>query len=559
MCHLRDPHTCSEGHHCAPRIENNRTVTAPGLPLTLARLRRALAGASLCLLGACTAVGPDYPGVSPPELPSAWDADAAAADSRAIGSWWQLFSDPVLAGLIEQGARQNLSLAGAGLRIVQARAALGISDALLFPQQQQINGNLSRLYRDDKNFNSAAIGLDVGWEMDIWGKYSRGIESAEANLYASIASYRDVLVSISAEIARNYINYRTAQERMYLSRRNIAIQQRVVDMTQVQFDSGNVSELDVQQARTQLYATESSLPALNIVRLQARNAIAVLLGVRPEDIEPRLALPRDHEQVDLEQRMTRFSRANVEVADYNADSVIPRAPAPDDRIDPQLILRRPDLQVAELRARAQNARTGFTEADLYPRFYLFGSLGLSQTVRSGDSFDAGDAVTASIGPGLSWDVFQYGRIRNRVRIEDARFEEALVNYNRTVLEAVREVSDALQAYRYSLERSDYDFKAVQSSIRAFNISANQYNNGLVSYQRLLSTVEKMTLREDAYAQTRGSIANQVVALYKALGGGWEPFIDQPLLEPETVERMKSRIDWGDYLDPAVLGGGDRDE
>jgi outer membrane protein TolC len=555
--HFSDPGNCRA--NAALAAKTGRSAAGRRQFAARTPVWRALAGVSLCLLAACTVVGPDYPGMEPPALPSAWDATAAAADSRAIASWWDLFSDPTLAELIEQGARQNLSLEAAGLRIVQARAALGISDALLFPQQQQLNGNASRLYRDDKGFNAAAIGLDVGWEMDIWGKYARGIESAEANLYATIASYRDVLVTISAEIARNYINYRTAQERIYLSRRNIAIQQRVVDMTQVQFDSGNVSELDVQQASTQLYTTMSALPALNITRLQARNAIAVLLGARPEDIEPLLALTQDDEDPSLAQSMTRFSRDKVVAAAYKANSVIPEAPEPDQGIDPQLILRRPDLQVAELRARAQSARTGFAEADLYPRFYLFGSIGLSQTVRSGTSFDAGDAVTASIGPGLSWDIFQYGRIKNTVRIEDARFEESLVNYNQNVLEAVREVSDALEAYRYNLERSEYDFKAVQSSIRAFNISANQYNNGLVSYQRLLSTVEKMTVREDAYAQTRGSIANQVVALYKALGGGWEPFIAQPLVKPQTVEQMKSRIDWGDYLEPAIIVGSDRDE
>ena len=176
-------------------------------------------------------------------------------------------------------------------------------------------------------------------------------------------------------------------------------------------------------------------------------------------------------------------------------------------------------------------------------------------MRSGDSFDAVRCRYRHHRPGLSWNIFQYDRIKNQVRIEDARFQESLTNYNQSVLEAVREVSNALEAYRNNVRKSEYDFKAVQASIRAFNISANQYNNGLVSYQRLLSTVEKMTLREDVYAQTRGSIANQVVALYKALGGGWEPFNSQPLVKPATVEQMKSRIDWGDYLRAGNHHGG----
>ena len=522
-------------------------------------LRTLACTSMLTLVSACTVVGPEYEGVQAPALPTSWDTAAAAADSKEASAWWLLFEDAALTDLVKRGASQNLSLEAAGLRIVQSRAALGISDSLLYPQQTQINGNFSYLYRDENDFNSAAAGLDVGWELDIWGKYARGIESAEASLYASIASYRDVLVSISAEIARNYINYRTAQERIYLSRRNIAIQQRVVDMTQVQFDSGNVSELDVQQAKTQLYATQGALPALDNARLQARNAIAVLVGARPEDIEPLLAIEDERDGTSLDQSIIKISREEMVTTDYVESSVIPQAPAPDEQINSQLIMRRPDLQVAELRARAQSAQIGFAEADLYPQLFLFGSVGVSQTVRAGDSFDASDALTAAIGPGLTWNVFQFDRIKNQVRIQDARFQESLASYNQKVLEAIREVTNALDAYRNNVQKSEYDFKAVQASIRAFNISANQYNNGLVSYQRLLSTVEKMTVREDAYAQTRGSMANQVVALYKALGGGWEPFAAQPMLAPSTIEQMKSRIDWGDSLEPETITGADRDE
>jgi outer membrane protein TolC len=477
----------------------------------------------------------------------------------AVGAWWQLFNDPVLSQLIEQGAQQNLAIAAAGLRIVQARAALGISDALIFPQQQQLNGNFSGLYRNEDWFKSAGASLDVGWEMDVWGKYARGIESSEASFYASIASYHDVLVSISAEIARNYINYRTAQERMYLARQNIVIQQRVVEMTQVQFDAGNVSELDVQQAKAQLYATQSTLPTLNSARLQARNALAVLLGTLPEYVEPLLVQGKEQQVPDFEKRLVKMQGSGAHLADYSKYSVIPKAPALKNSVDAQLVMRRPDLQVAELLARAQSARIGLTEADLYPQFFLIGSVGVSQTVRSSNSFDLSDSVTATIGPGLSWNIFQYGRIKNSVRIEDALFQESLTNYNQSVLGAVREVSDAMEGYYNNVEKSKSEYGAVEASIRAFNISFNQYNNGLVSYQRLLSTVETMTLREDAYAQTRGNIANQVVGLYKALGGGWEPFMGKPVIKPETVKQMESRTDWGDYLQPQVIRGEDRDD
>lgn len=524
---------------------------------------RALLGVGLSVaLGACTTLGPDYQTPDVPQLPDQWSGEELADASAEAAQWWLLFNDPPLTSLVELGAAQNLSIEAAGLRIVQARAALGISDALIFPQRQQVSANAGKAYQSEQSFNSAGIGLDVGWEMDIWGKYARGIESSEAILYASIASYRDVMVTISAEIARNYINYRTAQERMSLSQQNIEIQKRVVAMTQVQFDAGNVSELDVQQAKTQLYATLSSLPQLNITRIQSLNAMAVLVGGIPQDIEPQLALSNIRSSTDYEQRLSAVNSGiynERSIDDYGSSSLIPVAPHLNTNISSELLLRRPDLQVAELQARGQSARIGLRQADLYPQFFLFGSIGLSDTVRSGDSFSTSSAVTAAIGPGMSWNIFQYGRIKNQVRIEDALFQESLTNYNRQVLEAVQEVGNAAAAYEYSVEKSVHDLGAVQSSIRAFNISANQYNNGLVTYQRLLSTVEKMTVREDVYAQTRGNIAIQLVALYKALGGGWQSHTTLPLVKPSTRERMEKRTDWGNYLQPGVLSGDDRDE
>jgi len=433
-------------------------------------LQRIIATMSLALMAACTTLGPDYEPPKTVELPTSWTQPDVADQSKTTTDWWTLFNDPVLNGLIERGASQNLSLEAAGLRIVQARAALGISDALIFPQRQQVNGNLATLYRNEDSFNSASIGLDVGWEMDIWGKYARGIESAEANLYASIASYRNVLVTLTAEIARNYISYRTAQERAFLSRQNIAIQKRVVAMTQVQFDSGNVSELDVQQSKTQLFATQSSLPGFTIARIQSRNALAVLLGTRPEELDPILALSDQRQVTSYDERLTSIDTSpgaeERQMSDYNDQSIIPNAPPISTTIDAQLVMQRPDLQVAELRAQAQSARIGATQANLYPQFFLAGSIGLSDTVRTGDSFSFSDAVTAAVGPGFSWNVFQYDRIKNQVRIEDARFQESLANYNQQVLEAIREVSNALEGCRYTLERSEYDYGAVSAAIRA---------------------------------------------------------------------------------------------
>ncbi len=514
------------------------------------------------LMMSCTLVGPDFDAPQTKELPSSWNPQSSEQSRQRAAEWWKVFKDPVLDKLVERASVQNLNIEAAGLRIVQARTVLGIADALRYPQQQALSGSLARVYQEEEDFKSADLGFDVGWEMDIWGKYARGIESAEAALYATIASYDDVLISVTAEVARNYINYRTFQERILLSEQNIKIQQRVLEMTEVQFESGNVSELDVQQAKTQLYATQAVLPGLNVSMIQSRNALAVLLGIFPEELD--LLLTKNKASFKVEDYAVRLGKTGKIVQKgagyidyYDSHSIIPVAPDAEISIDADLVRRRPDIQVAEMLARAQSAQIGLAESDLYPSFSLFGSIGVAETVRTGESFSASNAVNVVAGPGFTWNVFHYGRLKNQVRVEDARFQESLTNYNNQVLEAVQEVSDALVGYQYSRQQRLYNFSAVEASIRSFNISMIQYNNGLVTYQRLLSTVENMTRNEDIYAQIKGSIANQVVALYKALGGGWQMRTGKPLLSDEVVQQMKERTDWRDLLDSGsvpVTGG-----
>jgi len=251
-------------------------------------LRTALRlSAAIAILSAgCTTVGPDFEAPDEVALPSAWSEQSTAESAERAATWWQLFNDPVLDTLVAKAYEQNLDLQAAGLRILQARAALGIADGLKYPQQQAVSGSAARIYRQEDSFNGVTLAFDVGWEMDVWGKFARNIESSEAALYASVASYDDILVSITAEVATNYINYRTFQERMALSRQNIRIQERVVELTEAQFEAGSVSELDVQQSKTQLYNTLAALPALSIGMIKARNALAVLLGMcaRRQDV-----------------------------------------------------------------------------------------------------------------------------------------------------------------------------------------------------------------------------------------------------------------------------------
>ncbi|MBY6237591.1 TolC family protein [Vibrio harveyi] len=511
-----------------------------------------LAILSVLGLSACTTLGPDYVHPEQTALPSDWSLEKAAQDTQQseqkLQQWWQQFNDPTLNQLVEMASQQNLDLEAAGLRIVQARSLLGISTGLQYPQVQTVSGNLARAYVNDQGVNNAALSFDAGWEMDIWGKYARGIESAEAGYYASIASYHDIMVTITAEVARNYINYRTFQERILLSRRNIEIQERVVNITQVQFDSGNVTELDVQQAKNQLFNTKAAQPSLEIAMKQSRTALALLLGVLPEDVEKLLQSDGFAQRMADYENQFKSSGRKPALSGNDERSIVPRPPLLDNKVDANLVMRRPDLQVSEMQARAQSAQIGVAETALYPSFSLFGSIGIDSTVPDGSSFSFSDSLTMVVGPTFSWNIFQYGRVKNNIRFEDAKFQETLTNYNKKVLQAVNEVTHALEAYDLYLEQKSLRLQSVNSSIRAFNISMTQYENGQISFERLLNSVEKMTRAEDSYATIKGNVANQVVALYKALGGGWEAQTGKPFLSETVAKQMQDRSDWDGLLD-----------
>ena len=487
----------------------------------------------LFTLSACTKLGPEYVKPQNMKLPDSWETNKSLK-SESVKEWWKLFNDETLNILVQKAYEENLDLRSAGLRILQSRAVLGISQGLNYPQVQTLSGG----FVQNRDGSAASLNFDIGWEMDVWGKYARGIESNEATLYASIASYDDILVTIIAEVARNYINFRTAQERIAFAKRNIEIQTRVTKMTEVQYNAGNVSELDMQQSRTQLYTTKSTLPAIELTMIKARNAIAILLGTLPQNIETLLV----KEKIGLEV-------GELSQIDFKDDSFIPSVVLDANfTIDANLVTRRPDLQVAQLQAKAQNAKIGSTQAELYPHFSLFGNIGYSSFNHGNGWVSLGDAVGVSAGPAFSWNIFQYDRIKNQVRIQDALFQESLNNYNKKVLLAVQEISNALNGYKLTQEQLKLNAMAIKATIRAFNLSVTQYENGLVTYQRLLSTVEKLTRNEDTYAVIQGNIANQVVLLYKALGGGWEINSEKKYLHTEDVKAMRERTDWGEYLD-----------
>jgi NodT family efflux transporter outer membrane factor (OMF) lipoprotein len=483
------------------------------------------------VLTGCVTVGPSYvePDVAEAE---AWNEEGEQLVEEGedeLERWWLVFDDPVLNQLIEAAYRQNLTLQAAGVRIAEARAELGIIKGGIWPQQQRLDAiyKYSSVSETAPNVNSTVmdtsygewgIGFNVGWELDVWGKYRRAIESGTANLEASIASYDDILVLLTAEVARSYVLFRTLEERIDVARENVQIQQRSLEITQAQFEGGIVTDLDVQQARSLLKSTEAFVPVLEAATARTRNSLAILLGVMPGTI--------DH------------------VLDQSGP--IPSAPAQVAvGVPADLMRRRPDIRLAERQLATQSARIGIAQSELYPQFALFGSIGLrSQDL--GDLFSA-DSIEFFTGPALRWDILNYGRIRNRVRVQDARFQALLLEYENTVINAHREVEDALITFLKTQEQEQFLAQSVDSSLRAVDLSMLQYSEGLVDFQRVLDTQRFLAEQQDGYVSANGLVTISLIRMYKALGGGWEIRQGNNFINEDVRLEMSERTKWGNLL------------
>ncbi len=477
---------------------------------------------------ACTMLGPDFQAPQT-EIPASWSESEnfKKLSKEENIAWWKLFNDPTLDSLIETAYAQNLSLRSAGLRIMESRAFLGLVKGNMYPQSQNMNGDIMTIGTTgpaaDRYYNAAAIGFDVGWEIDFWGKFSRSIESADASLYASIADYDDVLVSLTAEVARSYTSIRTLEERIRLAKKNSKLQQDGLQLVKHQFAAGTVTELDVQQAKTLLSTTLATIPSLQSVLQQSRNGLAILLGVFPGDLHNYLS-----------------GEGTIPAAETEIAMGIPA----------DLLRRRPDIRKAEMQTAAQSAQVGVALAELYPSFTLFGSLGWSATDIGGNSlgdiFDS-NSFSYSFGPAFKWNILNYGRIKNQVRIQDARLEQLITGYQNTVLSAAREVEDNMTAMVYAQREAKYLLEGVQSSKRSVELSMLQYEEGFADYQRVLDSTRALTQKQDQYAQLQGAIATDFISLYKALGGGWQIRIGKDFIPQDVKEKMEERTDWGHLL------------
>ena len=487
--------------------------------------------ALLILLGGCTMLGPDFQTPEAP-VPQTWseqDNELFKKPSKEESiAWWSRFNDPVLDRLVQTAYEQNLSLRGAALRIMEARAQLGRVQGQIFPQVQQANGDLMTIGStgpsDNRYYNAASVGFDAAWEMDFWGKFRRGIESADANLLATMADYDDLLVILIAEVARTYVDISTLEERIRLAEKNTKIQQDGLRLVRNQFEAGTVTELDVLQAKTLLSTTRATIPGFQATLYASRHALAVLLGMLPGEIDALLG-------------------TTEKIPTIESDIAV-GAPA-------ELLRRRPDIRRAEMQAAAQSGQIGIARADLFPSFTLFGSLGWSATDIGdnslGDIFDA-NSFSYSFGPAFKWNLFNYGRLKNQVRIQDARLQQLITNYQNTVLNAAREVEDGMSSIVFAGKEAEYIRQSIVSSQKSMELAMLQYEEGFVDYQRVLDSTRAVTLQQDQYALLQGKIVTSVIALYKALGGGWQIREGKDYLPQETKEQMEQRTDWGGLLD-----------
>ena len=291
---------------------------------------------------------------------------------------------------------------------------------------------------------------------------------------------------------------------------------------------------------------------MKLTQSKARNALALLLGTDASEIE-KILKKANAGKYSMVNRFIGEHKGIIQIKEGHKGltdvNLVPKAKLnPNYKIDANLLTKRPDIKAAEYMVHANSALIGAKMADLYPSFSLFGNIGYNADNKRGSWISGGDALGVTIGPSFSWNIFNYGRIKNQIRLQDATFEESLLNYNKQVLGAVLEVSNALEGYRLTSKQHEENKKAVEATIRAFNISIIQYNDGLVNYQRLLTTVEKLTSTQDRFASIKGNVALNAVALYKALGGGWQMSRGKAYISMELAQKMKKRTDWGNYLD-----------
>jgi NodT family efflux transporter outer membrane factor (OMF) lipoprotein len=495
------------------------------------RLRLVLLGALALAVGGCTTlrdyvhngfkVGPNYKRPPAPTADHWIDADDVRVRSAEAdySHWWTVFNDPILNDLVQTAYQQNLSLREAGFRVLEARALLGVAIGGIFPQHQIMDGDYvrrgvsenvaNRIATPQRWFSTWNFGFGLAWEVDFWGRFRRAIEAARDDLDVTVENYDDVLVTLVGDVASTYTQIRVLQQQIAYARQTLALQKQSLEIANAKFKGGQTSQVDSNQAQSDVSNTEALIEQDLIQLRQATNSLCVLLGIPPEDLLKKLG-----------------------------DGGIPVAP-PEVAvgIPADLIRRRPDVRRAERRAAGECARIGIAEADFYPQISINTQFGWSaQQIK--DLF-AGQSFRGSIGPSFQWPILNYGRILNNVRAKDARFQAVVVNYQQTVLKAGEEVENGLVEFIRAHQRTRFQSQAVDSEMAAFRQALDQYKGGLVDFNRVVVIQERVVNRQQTLAQAEGEIALGLIQVYRALGGGWQLRCDaQPIVIPATAEQAQ---------------------
>jgi NodT family efflux transporter outer membrane factor (OMF) lipoprotein len=447
-------------------------------------------------------VGPNY-GRPPAPVAQTWiDADdqRVKTDEPDPRQWWRVFNDPILNDLICTAYNQNLTLREAGFRILQARAQLGIAIGNIFPQVQDATGSYMAIARSRETagagfgpqfFSQWNFGFNLAWELDFWGRFRRAVEENADLLNASVEDYDAALVTLLGDVATTYVNIRTLEQRIKYAQDNVKIQADTLAIVEARFRVSTISELDVDQARTTLEATEAAIKELEISLRQNVVQLCILMGMPPEDL------------------FKRIGKAPIPTAPKEVAVGIPA----------DLLRRRPDVRAAERRLAAQCAAIGIAESEFYPHISIDGTLGWSAQ-NLGHLFEPA-ALNSNVGPNFTWNLLNYGRLLNNVRFQDARFQELVATYQNSVLLANQDVENGLITFLKGQERTAHQQISVDSAVRAVNLALKQYQAGTADFTTVTQVQQIQVQQQDLLAQAEGEIDTGLIAVYRALGGGWE--------------------------------------
>jgi NodT family efflux transporter outer membrane factor (OMF) lipoprotein len=457
------------------------------------------------LLGGCMTVGPDYtqPAVSTPtnwSVPTDGAVQTGPLDPLALGQWWIAFDDPILSDLMLGAQHNNLDLRQAEARLRQARAQRRLTGAERLPiasvgaSARRSSGSEKMGSGSRATTTSYANTLDASWELDLFGGKRRAAESSEATLQASREALRDVMVSLLAEVALNYVQCRSAQVRLSIVESNLVAQTETYQIAVWRQQANLVTQLDVDQARMSLEQTRAELPTLRTSIQQSEHQLAILLGVAPGRL------------------LKQLNAGAARIPTYSSRLVV--------GVPADALRQRPDVREAERKLAAQTAQIGVATAARYPDLTLSGSIGI-EALSFGDLYTAG-ARTAQGLLNAGFTLFDGGQIRQKIAIQTALQEEALAAYEATVLRALKDVEDALVAFANECARQTALHDTVAAGESAFNLARDQYTAGLVDFQTVLSTQQSLLSAQSALASSRAEVTSNVIRLYKSLGGGWTP-------------------------------------